>query len=274
MTPAEPWGTGAGATACGARLRNEDAFCAQAPVFIVADGMGGHVGGAAAAAAVVEAFKSLLHGRTVGPDEVSNAVALAHVGVLEVARQVGDNSGSTLTGVVAVEHAGQPWWMVINVGDSRVYSLFNGQLEQVTVDHSHVQQLVDDGAITEEDALNHPERNIITRAVGDGVPDFDAWLVPARPSERFIVASDGLNRSISDERIATIAAQGSIDDAATALVEAALAADASDNVTVVVVEAPGIVTPQDADPSPWRTWPAADDTEDDTTLGRRLKVLV
>jgi len=255
-------------------VRNEDAFCAQAPVFIVADGMGGHVGGAAAADAVVEAFTRLVNAHPVDPDDVRNAVELAQAGVLEVAHAVRDHSGSTLTGLIAVEHGGQPWWMVINVGDSRVYSLHNGHLEQVTVDHSHVQQLVDDGAITEEESLEHPERNIITRAIGDGNTDFDAWLVPARPGERFIVASDGLNRSISDARIAELAGVGSIHDAATALVEASLAADASDNVTVVVVEADGVVTPEEADPSPWRMWPAADDTEDDTTLGRRLKVLV
>ena len=274
MTRPAPWGRGFGATAQGGRAANEDAYCAQAPVFIVADGMGGHVGGAAAAAAVVESFVPMLTPRPVEPAEVSRAVALAQIAVLQVAREAGDHSGSTLAGVIAVEHAGQPWWMVVNVGDSRVYCLADGHFEQVTVDHSRVQQLVDDGSITEQDARTHPERNIITRAVGDGDPAFDAWLLPVRAGERLIVASDGLNRALTDAQIAGVAAAPTIEEAAVGLVDAALDAGASDNVTVVVVEPTGVRTADDADPAPWRTWPSVDETEGDTTLGRRLGALV
>jgi serine/threonine protein phosphatase PrpC len=272
VTEPSPRGIGAGATAIGARAHNEDAFSAQAPVFIVSDGMGGHVGGAAAAAAVVEAFDELAKQPTLTPAHVRAAVAAAQSAVLEVAEGVGDHSGATLAGVIAVEHKGEPWWLVINVGDSRVYAMSEGVLTQVTVDHSRVQDLIEDGSITVEESLVHPERNVITRAIGDGSPEFDAWLVPARDGDRFIVTSDGLTRTLTDAQIETIVLEDRpLQAVADRLVEVACQADAQDNVTVVVVDSQGAQTPEDADPSPWRTWPSTDDTEGDTTLGNRVE---
>ena len=245
---------GAGVTAVGGRMRNEDAFVASGPVFVVADGMGGHVAGAESAWAAVSAFDALADSDTVTPEDVARAHLEARRLVGDVQAAVGADSGTTLTGAVAVVHRGHPWWMVVNVGDSRTYVLDGGMLGQVTVDHSHVQELVNAGHLTPAQALIHPDRNVLTRAVGDDIHEMDAWLVPHAPGRRIIVASDGLMKEVEDHEIAQVAAAfGGAEAAATALVDLALERGAADNVTVVVADS-AIVTPPDADPSPWPAW--------------------
>lgn len=270
---ASPWCVGAGATDTGQRRANEDSFVAQAPVYMVADGMGGHYAGAAASAAVVKAFVPLLDLDEVTPDDVIDAVQQARLAVADVSAAAGGESGSTLTGAVAVTHDGYPWWLVVNVGDSRVYAHNAGVLTQITVDHSRVQELVDAGRITPAQALIHPERNIITRAIGDEIPGCDAWLVPARPGMRLIVASDGLMKALSDPQISGIAGlAGTPDVTAQRLVDAAVVVGASDNVTAVIADAVHATTPAEAVAKPWRRWPPIEDYEDDTTLSSRRKV--
>lgn len=261
------WCVGAGATAMGGRAENEDAFLAEFPVFVVSDGMGGHVGGAAASAAVIDAFRSLAGRHSLSPVEVRDAVDDAQSRVAVVSAGMGADTGATLTGVVAVEHDGAPWWMVINVGDSRVYAVIGGAIRQITVDHSQVQELVDAGRITPEQARVHPDRNVVTRAIGDGVPGCDAWLVRARLGARMIVASDGLTKELDDGEISSTATlPGSAADVAERLVGAALARGARDNVTVVVTEAMTAETPVESREAPWLAWPAPHQDEDDTTV--------
>lgn len=275
MTAGGPanWCVGAGATDTGRRKANEDSFLAQSPVYIVADGMGGHYAGAAASAAVVDAFSPLVDADHVAPADVIDAVHRAREAVADVSAAAGGESGSTLTGAVAVTHEGYPWWLVVNVGDSRVYAHNAGVLSQITVDHSRVQELVDAGQITPAQALVHPERNIITRAIGDEIPGCDAWLVPARPGMRLIVASDGLMKALSDAQISGIAGlAGTADIAARRLVDAAVVVGASDNVTAVIADALHATTPAEAVAKPWRRWPAFENYEDDTTLSHRRKV--
>ncbi|MGC4175294.1 PP2C family protein-serine/threonine phosphatase [Demequina sp.] len=269
MTP-RAWSYGYGATDAGPRARNEDSFCAAPPVYVVADGMGGHAAGADASSAVARTFAQLAHLPVITPDDVTAAVQQAQLAVVEVSRAVGGHSGSTLTGVIGVEHAGEPWWMVINVGDSRVYRLVDGVVDQLTVDHSHVQELIDAGEITAAEAEVHPDRNVVTRAIGDGDFSFDAWLLPVRPGERLIVASDGLTKVLSDARIAEIINLAG-DDAAMRLVGAALAANTTDNVTAIVAESEGAVTREGANPYPWREW-TKEARDDDTTQTTRVKV--
>ena len=267
------WCVGSGVTDAGGRPRNEDSFLSLGPVHVVADGMGGHLAGAAASAAVVRAFRPLVDLATVTPAEVAEAVQRAQYEVESLGERVGGDSGSTMTGAIAVEHEGEPWWMVVNVGDSRVYALEGGSLRQVTVDHSHVQELVDAGRITPEQAETHPDRNLVTRAIGDNWPGFDGWLVRARPGLRLVAASDGLMKAISDARIGSIAAlAGSAQDAATRLVEAALEARTSDNVTVVVADTLHARTPADASPDPWPAWGEDLLDDDDTTIAGRARV--
>ena len=221
---------------------NEDSMLAQDPVFVVADGMGGHARGDLASRTAVESLaRTLASGTVPTPDQVIAAVdeANAAVRALSSADESGAAvAGTTLTGVVRVrvpERASEEW-MVVNVGDSRVYEWDGRDLRQLTVDHSAVQELVDAGLITAEQAAVHPERNVITRALGaEDFVDTDSSFVPVAGRQVFLVCSDGLTRELSDERIGAILAEHPDDPAAT-LVEAAVEAGGHDNVTVIVVE--------------------------------------
>ncbi|WP_062519351.1 PP2C family protein-serine/threonine phosphatase [Demequina silvatica] len=268
MSGAAPEVAGAGVTAVGGRARNEDAFIAAAPVFVVADGMGGHLAGAEAAWAAMEAFQRLVGGAAT-PEDVERAHLEARRNVTKVQIEVGAASGTTLTGAVAVTHAGSPWWMVVNVGDSRTYALDGGELRQVTVDHSHVQELIDAGHITPAQAAVHPDRNILTRAVGDDIPEMDAWLVPQVPGRRLVVASDGLLKEVEDREIGEVAGLiGDPETAAAALVDLAVERGATDNVTVVVADATS-VTPDGAEAAPWPVW--GEVAHEDTTPSLRRR---
>ncbi|MFT2689379.1 PP2C family protein-serine/threonine phosphatase [Clavibacter zhangzhiyongii] len=158
----------------------------------------------------------------------------------------GTVAGTTLAGVALVRSdEGEPLWMVFNVGDSRVYAWTDGRLQQVTVDHSAVQELVDQGRMTRAEAERSPVRNLITRAVGshDEV-EADEWLLRVAEHQVFLICSDGLTKELDDEAIAAVlhlshADGGGVDRAADALVAQALASGGRDNVTVVVIEAHG-----------------------------------
>lgn len=215
---------------------NEDSFVAEPPVFLVADGMGGYAFGDRASGVVVEAVLELARrAATVRPADVLDTIAVAESGVRAIAED--QIAGTTLTGVAIVESDEGPAWMVFNIGDSRVYRATDGRLSQVSVDHSVVQELVEDGVISAREALDHPERNVVTRAVGvgDQVPP-DVWLLPAGGTERFVVCSDGLMKELDDATIAEVL-ERSPEAPAESLVAAAVAAGGIDNVTVVVVDA-------------------------------------
>ncbi|GAA4149790.1 PP2C family protein-serine/threonine phosphatase [Leifsonia shinshuensis] len=223
------------------RQVNEDSYLAEDPVFVVADGMGGHARGDVASRTAVESLaRTIPAGTTPTPDEVITAIdeANAAVRALSDAEETGAAvAGTTLTGVVRVrvpERAAEEW-MVVNIGDSRVYSWDERALTQLTADHSAVQELLDAGLITPEQAAVHPERNVITRALGaEDFVDTDSLLIPLDQARTFLVCSDGLTRELSDETIAEILA-GDPADPAGVLVEAAVAAGGHDNVTVLVV---------------------------------------
>jgi serine/threonine protein phosphatase PrpC len=221
---------------------NEDSLLAEDPVFVVADGMGGHARGDLASRTAVESLgRTIQPGTRPTPDEVIRAIDEANAAVrsLSGADESGAAvAGTTLAGVVRVRvpELAAEQWMVVNVGDSRVYSWDGRELRQLTVDHSAVQELVDAGLITEQQAAVHPERNVITRALGaEDFVDTDSTLIPEAGRQTFLVCSDGLTRELSDERIAQLLAEGPADPAA-ALVQAAVAAGGHDNVTVLVVE--------------------------------------
>jgi PPM family protein phosphatase len=231
---------------------NEDSALAQDPVFVVADGMGGHARGDLASRTAVESLaRTLQPGTRPTPDEVIRAIDEANAAVrsLSGADESGAAvAGTTLTGVVRVRvpELAAEQWMVVNVGDSRVYGWDGRRLTQITIDHSAVQELLDAGLITEEQAAVHPERNVITRALGaEDFVDTDSVLVPEEGRQIFLICSDGLTRELSDRRIAEILAQGPTDIAA-ALVDAANEAGGHDNITVIVIES---VTGEDA-PAP------------------------
>ncbi len=224
---------------------NEDSFLAEAPVYLVADGMGGHARGDAASRAVVETFRRHLEaGRPSSPEQVLDAIHSSNDAVRALSQEGEEGTavaGTTLTGVALVD-AGDGagfHWMVFNVGDSRVYAWDGRHLEQLSVDHSAVQELVDAGLIRADDAERHPDRNVITRALGaDEVVEPDIWLIPATGRQVFLICSDGLSKEVDDEQLAEILAgdTGHAAGLAGELVEAALEHGGRDNVTAIVVE--------------------------------------
>ncbi|MFJ5861557.1 PP2C family protein-serine/threonine phosphatase [Pseudarthrobacter sp. NPDC092439] len=222
------------------RALNEDAYLAQEPVFAVADGMGGHEAGEVASGLCVRALEAIPQVET-GERSLTAAALQDHLlrADAEIRRATGSRAGTTLSGAVLVEHLGLPYWLVMNVGDSRTYRLSHGRLEQLSVDHSLVQELVDDGEISAEEAAVHPQRHVVTRALGTGEDnEADFWLVPAEAGDRILVCSDGLTGELADRIIARILQTvADPQEAAMELIHAALDHGGRDNVTVIVVDA-------------------------------------
>ncbi len=240
------------------RRINEDALLAYPPVFLVADGMGGHAAGDLASRLAVEEFAQLAGRPSAGPDEV-HACFRRTSRRLRAAVEAGKTAGTTVAGVAVAAYDGAEYWLVFNIGDSRVYRLADGRLEQISVDHSVVQELLDRGEIDPAAAQSHPERHVVTRAIatsGDPVPDY--WLIPAGPADRLLVCTDGLTVEVPDGRLREVLATvADAQEAAEQLVAEALAAGGADNVSAVVVdvaavqaadvEATGPASPRDVD---------------------------
>lgn len=227
------------------REHNEDSVLAAPPVWLVADGMGGHERGDLASRAVIDTFAALIGEAAVAPRTVLDRVAAANDAVRAIPGT--GLSGTTLTGLVLVDVEGAgPHWMAINIGDSRTYRWDGRTLSQQSVDHSVTQELIDDGVLTPEQALlPHVGRNVVTRALGahDEV-EADVWLLPLRGTQTFVLCSDGLTRELPDDEIARIivfhdqqtARDPDGPSLAERLVRAAVAAGGRDNVSVVIVE--------------------------------------
>ncbi len=223
------------ATHCGHHRRvNEDSLLVLPHVYVVADGMGGHAAGDKASAILVEEMRRLAEG-VVEAGDVSEVLELANVRVRALAD---GGAGTTVTAAIGVVHDGAPYWLVANLGDSRTYRLSEGRLEQVSVDHSVVQELVDRGLLDAAGAKRHPQRHVITRAVGS--PDTlqpDYWLLPAVEGDRLVLCSDGLTGEVDDDLIETTLLQyADPQQAADALVTLALDNGGHDNVTLVVID--------------------------------------
>ncbi|WDF34309.1 protein phosphatase 2C domain-containing protein [Arthrobacter agilis] len=231
------------------RELNEDSFIALQPVFAVADGMGGHEAGEVASSICVRTLAaSGIIGTRTPPFTAGDLEELIREADHRIRSEADGHAGTTLTGVVLVEESGAPHWLFFNVGDSRTYRLSNGTFGQISVDHSEVQELVDTGRITEEQARTHPRRHVVTRALGTGDDaEADFWLMPVEEGDRLLLCSDGLSGEITDEGICTILS--TVEDpqeASDELIAAALRSGARDNVTVIVVDATA-APDQDAD---------------------------
>ncbi|GAB2508739.1 PP2C family protein-serine/threonine phosphatase [Paramicrobacterium agarici] len=234
-----------GVTDVGKRRRvNEDSIIMASPIFAVADGMGGHQRGDEASRVVVEQLQlSVRPGEPTSPEVVFTGITAANGRILAWAED-GGVAGSTVAGVALVSLSSQAdsHWMVFNIGDSRVYLLEGQQLRQITVDHSAVQELIDQGSISQSEAATHPQRNVVTRAVGvESDADPDVWLLPAEGHQMFIICSDGLSREMPDEEIRQILLSAPRDPSR-ALVDRALEAGARDNVSAVVLDALSVDT--------------------------------
>jgi serine/threonine protein phosphatase PrpC len=232
---------------------NEDAYLATPPVFVVADGMGGHQGGDVASTIVVEEFARLAE-EGYDPRRGAEVVAatlrasrerIAEYAETQAAHGVGRRFQAGTTAVVAllVEDDDGPQWLVANLGDSRAYRFAGSVLEQVSVDHSVVQELVDAGRITPDEARTHPERHVITRALGvSPSAEADVFVLPLASVERLVLCSDGISGMVDETTLAAILAESDDPrDAADRMVAAALAAGGEDNATVVVVDVVGLV---------------------------------
>lgn len=232
------------------RQVNEDSFFAKSPAFFVADGMGGHAYGDRASQTVAATFERAIQDETpLRPERILELIDESNEqvqGLITEEDGPGAVAGTTLSGiaVVDVDEIGgdELHWMIFNVGDSRVYGWNGRALIQVTVDHSAVQEMVAMGLITPADALIHPDRNVITRAVGsERHVETDIWLMPTRGHQVFLLCSDGLTKELDDQEIAEVmSAYGAEEEPqltlSQALVEAAVEAGGRDNITVVVVE--------------------------------------
>lgn len=235
------------------RAANEDSYVAQSPLFAVADGMGGHSAGDLASAAVVERLAEIITEDFLTPKSIERALEEATADITEIAADSVLGVGTTVTGAALTLQDGEPYFAVFNIGDSRVYCFDRNELFQVTVDHSVVQELVEAGALTRDEAEHHPDSNVITRAVGfnaQPMPDF--WMVQLHAGLRFLICTDGLTKEVSDEKIRMHFAAGlSPAETAGALIDAALAAGGRDNVTAIVIdvlEAPDALETDDTEP--------------------------
>jgi protein phosphatase len=252
------------------RELNEDSFIASDPVFAVADGMGGHEAGEIASGICVRVLAGMPQLAT-GERTATAAVVQQYLMTADerIREATGSRAGTTLTGAVVVEQMGLPYWLVMNIGDSRTYRLSQGGFSQVTVDHSEVQELVDAGEITPEQATVHPRRHVVTRALGTGdETEADYWLLPVEEGDRILICSDGLNAELTDEHIFRILSTvGHPQDAVDALIQSALRSGGRDNVTVIVVDAKNVLNDAGAVTTAPRSVVAA---EEEDTLPRNL----
>lgn len=240
------------------RAANEDSYVAQSPMFAVADGMGGHSAGDLASAAVVERLAEILTEDFLTARGIERALEEATADITEIAADSLLGVGTTVTGAALTLQDGEPFFAVFNIGDSRVYCFDRNELFQVTVDHSVVQEMVEAGALTRDEADHHPDSNVITRAVGfnaQPVPDF--WMVQLHAGLRFLICTDGLTKEVSDDSIRMHLAAGlTAAETASALIDAALASGGRDNVTTIVVdvlEAPEPLDVEDTAPRSTRS---------------------
>jgi serine/threonine protein phosphatase PrpC len=217
------------------RRHNEDAFVLDPPIFAVADGMGGAQAGEVAARIAAAAFREYHEADELEPPERMSAIIQeANRRIYERAQSDATASGMGTTVTAAIVESGRV--AIGHVGDSRAYRLRDGRLEQLTQDHSLVGDLLRDGRLTPEEAEAHPQRSVITRALGtDTEVDVDTQTVDVAPGDVFLLCSDGLTTMVSDERILELLqSSSSLEQAAKALVKAANRGGGEDNVTVVL----------------------------------------
>jgi protein phosphatase len=231
----------AGSTDAGRkRRRNEDSFVHDPPLFAVADGMGGAQAGEVASRLAAAAFREFHEADELDPEErVAAIIQEANRRIYERARSDAQASGMGTTITAALVSGSDV--AVGHVGDSRAYRLRQGQLEQLTEDHSLVADLVRSGRLTPEEADAHPQRSVITRALGtDPEVDVDTFSVEAEPGDVFLLCSDGLTTMVDDEEVSqTLARADTLEQAAKALVKAANRAGGEDNITVVLFKLAG-----------------------------------
>jgi len=224
------------------RASNEDAFgySAEHGVYVVCDGMGGAAAGEIASSLAVDEVMRLLTqraGTNPLPADAEQAVAAANQAIFSRAERSQKLSGMGTTLVVLLVEERRAW--LLNVGDSRGYRLRNSHLEQITIDHSLVEEQIRLGRMSQSEAQRSPLRNVITRALGtQNVVTPDVFELEAEPGDLFLLCSDGLTRELSDPLIESLLLVGApLDELCTRLVAAANKAGGHDNITSLLVRA-------------------------------------
>jgi len=235
------------------RATNQDSGSVGRHLFVVADGMGGHAGGDVASALAVQhlygidrEYPSVDEAREVLFHSIMEAGEALTSSVEEHPELTG--MGTTVSAMIRVKSH----MVIAHIGDSRIYRLREGVLEQITTDHTFVQRLVDSGRITPEEAAVHPRRSVLMRVLGDvdANPDIDTHVVDTRPGDRWLLCSDGLSGYVSERDIAeTLLTVDDVELACHKLITQSLSEGAPDNVTVVIVRvAEGLETSPPAEP--------------------------
>ncbi|HEY0343856.1 MAG TPA: Stp1/IreP family PP2C-type Ser/Thr phosphatase [Solirubrobacteraceae bacterium] len=218
------------------RRANEDAYMARAPVFVVADGMGGAQAGEVASRVAVEAFeRGLDDGAGASPEQLlAERVREANARIYEMSQAEQDRAGMGTT--ITAAHVGEHEIAIAHVGDSRAYRFRDDELERLTDDHSLVEEMRRRGQLTAQEADEHPQRSIITRALGpepDVIVDTHSWRGVA--GDVYLLCSDGLTSMVPEAQVAAILrGAASLAEAGHALIDAANEAGGRDNITVVL----------------------------------------
>ncbi len=257
-----------------ARRENEDSSFARAPLFVVADGMGGAQAGEVASKIAVEVFQGELPEGGSPEERLAGCAQVANQRIYEISRTDEERAGmgTTLTAVYVDDND----LAVAHVGDSRAYLFRDGELGRLTQDHTLVEELLKRGKLTEEQAAEHPQRSIITRALGiDPQVEVDTWTYAARAGDVVLMCSDGLTSMISEKQIAQVLSEEpDLDRAAERLIAEANDAGGRDNITVIlfsledVGDAPGVDEPTVVGLSPVHPIESGDNSAGDGANGR------
>jgi PPM family protein phosphatase len=228
---------GAGSDIGRARERNEDSYVVEEPLYAVADGMGGHRGGAVASSLALETLRELLRDEGVAPAMLIDEIKEANQRVLQRGEADRDlrGMGTTLTALLAEEGKAH----IAHIGDSRAYLLRDGSLKQLTEDHTLVQRMVMEGKLRPEEAERHPQRSILTRALGvdEEIEPDTLTLDPVLPGDRLLLCTDGLTSMVDAARIEDVLhSEHDPQRAADILIDEANAAGGDDNITVLILD--------------------------------------
>ena len=219
------------------RAVNQDALVVDEELCLygVADGMGGHNGGETASAGARDGVIAALQGKEPSLDALRDAITAANAAIFQ--QQAADESLSGMGTTLSVIWMSEHFVYLGHVGDSRVYRFREGKLEQMTDDHSLVGELVRAGYLTPEQAENHPNKNVILRAVGteEGI-DIDLAVEERKPGDLWLICSDGLHGMVKDDKMEALLSVNTAEAAANILMDAALAAGGRDNISVVLVQ--------------------------------------
>lgn len=220
------------------RSLNEDSWLAAAPLFLIADGMGGHSSGARASSLVAEYFAGLVERHTLDAPAIAQGIEECDEMITALAADLSPAPGTTLILAALISEGGRPYWLIANVGDSRAYLVTGSDVQPVSHDHSVVQELLDSGQLDASEVARHPERHVVTRALGGGSdsrPDFS--MVPVPASSRLVLCSDGITSELTSAEFNHLALVDAEPLAVAAgLVTAALESGGRDNATALVVD--------------------------------------